>query len=203
MFEIVQAPNETTSQGIELFLAGGISNCPNWQNEIVEKLINDPRFDEYKDSNQKIIVFNPRCKEIPEENPQIIWEYKKLKSANIISFWFSFGSFNPITLFEYGSHLKSTKDIIVGCHPEYVRKNNVVLQTKLERPDITVNETFENFYEEIVNTLINKIKNEEIIPDIYSKDFQKYLTHQVNQIQDQLVKLKNLGIDFEEKLNEE
>ena len=26
MFEIVQAPNETTSQGIELFLAGGISN---------------------------------------------------------------------------------------------------------------------------------------------------------------------------------
>ena len=41
MIEIVQAPNYSKLKGIELFLAGGISNCPNWQMELSEKIKND------------------------------------------------------------------------------------------------------------------------------------------------------------------
>lgn len=157
MIEIVQAPNETTStEGVKLFLAGGISNCPQWQKEISERLLNEQSL---KDYSEKIIIFNPRCKDIPEERPQIMWEYDKLGKSDIISFWFSVGSLNPITLFEYGSHLKSKKAIVVGCHPDYERRNNVITQTKLAKPTLKVNEDFEEFYTQLVAAIIKKIKS--------------------------------------------
>jgi len=161
MFEIVQSPGETTSKGIRLFIAGGISNCPQWQNELIERLQNDERIKEenYEEGEEpvNIIIFNPRCKEIPEEKPQVTWEFNKLKSSDIISFWFSEGSMNPITLFEYGRYLDSKKKIIVGCHPDYPRKSNVIIQTELENPKITINENFEDFYNELVKVLVTRI----------------------------------------------
>lgn len=157
MFEIVQAPNEIASKSnIKIFLAGGISNCPHWQKTLIEKLINDIRLE----TNILISLINPRCNEIPEEESQTIWEYKNLKKSDIIIFWFSTGSLNPITLFEYGSYLKTkSKKLIVGCHPDYLRKNAVIIQTKLAKPKLKVNESFEDFYEELVNILIEKIKS--------------------------------------------
>lgn len=155
MIEIIQAPNQpTTFDGLKIFLAGGISHCPKWQDEISERLMNEPRLKKY---SQRILVFNPRCKQIPEEEPQIKWEYEKLHQCDIISFWFSVGSLNPITLFEYGSHFKSRKKIIVGCHPDYERKNNVKIQTQLAKPSIKINENFEDFYNDIVNNIIKKL----------------------------------------------
>ncbi len=50
------------------------------------------------------------------------------------------------------------KKIIVGCHPNYERRNNVINQTKLERPKLKVNENFDDFYNEIVETLLKKLK---------------------------------------------
>lgn len=155
MIEIVQAPNnESTIDGIKLFIAGGISNCVNWQNDLCDRLVNDQRLK----SDINIIVFNPRCKNIPEEDPQIIWEYKKLKKSDIISFWFSDGSLNPITLFEYGSHIKSKKPIVVGCHPSYIKINNVIVQTKLVKPKLKVTENFDDFYNDLVDNLIIEIR---------------------------------------------
>lgn len=157
MIEVVQAPSEAKHKGIKLFIAGGISNCPKWQDQLVEKLSNEPKLLKFKKKN--IIIFNPRCIEIPEEEPQIKWEFKRLKKSDIISFWFSEGSLNPITLFEYGSHFKSKdKKIIVGCHPDYERRTNVITQTKLENPKLKVNENFDDFYDEIVKALVKKLK---------------------------------------------
>ena len=159
MFEIVQAPAETTSKGIKLFIAGGIRNCPNWQNELIKRLFEDERIKEeiYEEDDIRIIIFNPRCNEVPEENSQIKWEYDKLKKSDIISFWFSEGSQNHITLFEYGSWFKSNKQIIVGCHPNYEKRNNVKVQTELVNPRFKINEDFESFYEDLVDTLIGRI----------------------------------------------
>lgn len=157
MFEIVQAPSEIKSDdGIKLFIAGGISNCPQWQDQLIKKLINDSRLIY---PNKKIILINPRCEDCPLEEPQTKWEYKKLRKSDIIIFWFSIGSLNPIALFEYGSYIKSrSKKIIVGCDPDYLRKNAVIIQTKLVHPKFKVNENFDDFYNEIVETLINKFK---------------------------------------------
>lgn len=152
MIEIIQSPNESNSNGLKVFLAGGISNCINWQNQICEKLITEQKL---TDINKNVIIFNPRCKEIPKEEPQVKWEYEKLKDADIIGFWFSYGSLNPITLFEYGSHIKSNIIIVVGCHTNYERKTNVIIQTKLARPEIEVQHNFENFYNKLVDTILN------------------------------------------------
>lgn len=48
MIEIVQAPAKTTSKGIKLFIAGGITNCKNWQNELIEKLLKEQRINFYR-----------------------------------------------------------------------------------------------------------------------------------------------------------
>lgn len=160
MFEIIQAPAETTSKGIKLFIAGGIRNCPKWQDELIEKLLKEQRIkDEIEDEDIKIIIYNPRCNEVPEEDKQIEWEFNKLKESDIISFWFSEGSVNPITLLEYGKHMKSKKKLVIGCHPNYEKKNNIKVQTELERKDLKVNEDFESFYEELVDELIGSITN--------------------------------------------
>ena len=159
MFEIVQAPATTTSKGIKLFIAGGIRNCPPWQNELIEKLQKDERIKEEIDEDEdiKIIILNPRCKEVPDEKSQTKWEYDNLKKSDIISFWFSEGSQNPITLFEYGSHLHNHIPLVVGCHPNYEKRNNVILQTELAKHEIKVNQNFDEFYEDLVDTLIGHI----------------------------------------------
>lgn len=118
-----------------LFLAGGITNCPNWQKELVRLL-----------KNTDLIIFNPRRENFPIHDPdaaykQIKWEYKKFQVCKLISFWFSSGSLNPIVLFEYGrwSYIAIKLwsyyiKIFVGIDPEYKRKQDVEIQTKLLEP---------------------------------------------------------------------
>jgi hypothetical protein len=157
MIKIVQSPEviKLKRNSIKLFLGGGISNCPKWQDEICEKLSKEKRFDEY---NMDIFIFNPRCKSMPEEEAQIKWEHENLKKSNIVSFWFSEGSLNPITLFEYGKYFKSkTKDLVVGCHMNYQRRSNVIIQTKLEFPHFCIVDTLDDFYQNIVMSIIDNI----------------------------------------------
>ena len=118
-----------------LFLAGGITNCPDWQRELVNKL-----------NDINLIIFNPRRENFPIHDPaasfeQIKWEFKYLKDCRAISFWFAKGSLNPIVLFEYGRwsyfairYWQFFKKIFVGIDPEYKRKQDVEIQTKLLEP---------------------------------------------------------------------
>ena len=139
-----------------MFIAGGITNCENWQNDLILRLKQETKLNESKKIN--LVILNPRCEEMPDHNTQVKWEFKKLKKSDIISFWFSEGSVNPITLFEYGSHFKSKKKkIVVGCHPNYEKRNSVIVQTELERPKLKVQENFEDFYTELLKT-IKKLK---------------------------------------------
>jgi len=57
----------------------------------------------------------------------------------MISFWFSRGSLNPIVLYELGIHGNSGKRLIfIGMDKEYERQQDVIIQTKLARPDIKI-----------------------------------------------------------------
>jgi len=76
-----------------LFLAGGISGCPDWQKEIIEKLKDLP-----------LVLFNPRRASFPIEDKdaaraQIEWEHIHLRKASAISFWFPCETLNPIVLY--------------------------------------------------------------------------------------------------------
>lgn len=132
---IITAPDEVfnieNAHNISLFLAGGITNCPDWQSEMINEFENFP-----------ITIYNPRRENFPIDDPkasdeQITWEYAHLQTADIISFWFSKGSLNPIVLYElgmWGNSKLHTKKIVIGIDPAYERKNDVIMQSSLANP---------------------------------------------------------------------
>lgn len=119
-----------------LFIAGSITGTENnnWQSKIIDlkPITFAPTIRECYH------VFNPRRENydglIPgEEFRQIHWEYHTLKHCDHILFWFASETLAPITLFELGSAL-NTHDhskIHIGIHPNYARKNDVIIQTEL------------------------------------------------------------------------
>jgi len=121
--------NETPTYPI-VFLAGGITNCPDWQQEVVGLL-----------SDELITLLNPRRKNFPIEYPnaaqeQIEWEFHRLNNADIFSMWFSGSdSDQPICMYELGRHLVLHKDhpetIVIGVEPGYRRTQDVMIQSGL------------------------------------------------------------------------
>jgi len=131
MAYIVEAPNELYSiqnemENIKIFMAGGITNCPDWQQEFIS------HFDGY----DYVTLFNPRRKDFDVADPnaserQIVWEHRHLEEADVIIYWFSRGSLNPIVLYELGKYIGSEKHIFIGIDEEYERKYDVEAQSKL------------------------------------------------------------------------
>jgi Nucleoside 2-deoxyribosyltransferase like len=156
--QIITAPKwESPTEKITLFLGGGISNCPDWQNEFIKMLkplclpisIFNPRRDNFDTSNSK------------ESQIQINWEHWHLNMSNIVLFWFPHETLCPITLFEYGKYLaysttiKKEIKLVVGCHPDYARRFDIVYQTRLENPNITIY----NNLSSMVNAVYSHVKN--------------------------------------------
>lgn len=115
-----------------VFLAGGITNCPDWQQEMVKLL-----------SDTDLILLNPRRQDFPIHDPlaanaQIKWEHRHLRIADAILFWFPCETLCPIVLYELGAWSVSDKPIFVGVHPEYKRKQDVEIQTGLVRPEVKI-----------------------------------------------------------------
>jgi len=115
-----------------LFLAGGISGCPDWQQDIAALLADTP-----------LALINPRRKDFPMHDPtaaqaQIEWEFKYLRLATMILFWFPCETLNPIVLYELGAWSMSRVPIFVGVHPDYQRRQDVEIQTKLARPKVQI-----------------------------------------------------------------
>jgi len=141
----VEAPKyRLTGKPRTIFLAGGITNCPDWQSAMVESL-------NHKHCMSDVIVFNPRRENFPIHDPeaaneQIKWEHHYLYGVDAVVFWFARGSLNPIVLFEYGKelgrrdgkHPKQWKKLFVGCDPEYERVDDVVIQTRLHEKQMGV-----------------------------------------------------------------
>ncbi len=145
----IEAPKEAVmvQNFLSVFLAGGITNCPDWQSVIKTQLKN-------------IIMFNPRRKDFPIGDPnaaleQIQWEYERLRIADSILFWFPCETLCPIVLYELGAWSRSNKPIFVGVHPDYARKQDVEIQTSLVRPDISVVYSLQDLANEVNNWVIN------------------------------------------------
>ena len=158
---VVTAPDEY--YGVEwrkrpsLFLAGGITGCEVWQSKMIEAMKNDP-----------VIIYNPRRKHFDITNPsaaevQIAWEFDKLLKATAVSFWFSLGTSNPIVLYELGMWGNSREDrpIIIGMDDGYVRKQDVIIQTALARPEVPVFTNFTVFVSQ-VRYMMKMIKEDSI-----------------------------------------
>lgn len=128
---------ETISENKKLFIAGGISNCSDWQSVVINR---------YADSAH-LTIYNPRRKDYVKELEveQICWEFKHLQDADIIIFWFAKETVCPISLYELGKWGNATnKKVVIGVDPEYSRKNDVIIQTSLARPEL---EVWTDFYQ--------------------------------------------------------
>ncbi len=133
-FVYLEAPSRLVPGTIKdwqrtVFLAGSITGAGDWQKEAKERLL--PYFN----------IFNPRRANYPQFEPakereQILWEHDHLELAPITAFYFAPETLAPITLFEAGKVLatlpyKPYKKIYIAIHPDYKRKNDVVIQTEL------------------------------------------------------------------------
>lgn len=140
----VEAPKITTENKKSLFLAGGITGCPDWQKEVVDNI-----------SDLDIIVYNPRRKNFPIDDPtasfkQIKWEHDMLRKADIISFWFCSETMCPIVLYELGAWSMTQKPLVIGMDPEYSRRQDVEIQTKLVRPELAISYNLDSLITNII-----------------------------------------------------
>jgi len=130
----IQAPDDVRQGTLpqRIFLAGGISNCPVWQDEIIN-LIDTDKHD----------VINPRRKNNFESYgdiaaEQIAWEHDAFTVINACVFWFPHETLCPVTLLEIGKQLSYIgqynviRPLIVGWHPEYKRAFDLEQQISLE-----------------------------------------------------------------------
>jgi len=148
---IIKAPEENYSleahsADFKLFLAGGITNCEDWQTEMEEHL----------KGMLNLVIYNPRRDNFPMDDPsaaesQIVWEYRKLQECNMLIFWFSKETLCPITLYELGKWGNSdpSKWLVIGIDPEYKRKADVEIQTALSRPDVQIVDSVELLAEQV------------------------------------------------------
>lgn len=114
-----------------VFLGGGISNCPDWQSEIITLL-----------GDTDLTLLTPRREGVLQkswEQEQITWEYKALRIAETVMFWFPSETLCPITLFELGVFTQRLDTrLIVGTDPAYQRRSDVLIQLQLARPEVEV-----------------------------------------------------------------
>lgn len=134
----VEAPEAYTGDGLCVFLAGGITGCPDWQKTATAAL-----------GDLDVTVFNPRRSTFPLDAPeaetaQVGWEYSHLRRADVRLFWFpaSPTSHQPIALYELGM-AATLQDavLVVGAEQGYVRRTNLVAQLSQARPGLRVHRT--------------------------------------------------------------
>lgn len=141
--QVITAPD--TSEPVyptTLFLGGGITGCPDWQQMVIAKL-----------SGYQLTIWNPRrpmfiMGDKLEARRQTDWEIDRLRRADINAYWFSNCTLNPITLMEIGESFGYKEKIVLGMDPDYERSWD--LEFRMERY---------HSYEPIAYTLDEFVKN--------------------------------------------
>ncbi|MGN6250392.1 MAG: nucleoside 2-deoxyribosyltransferase domain-containing protein, partial [Marmoricola sp.] len=131
--QYVEALTEYDGPGPSVFLAGGISGTFDWQADVVARLADLP-----------LVILNPRRRDFPMDDPaaapaQIEWEFRHLRRATAVLFWFPPETLCPIALYELGGRaLAREQPLFVGTHPDYQRRLDVEVQLRLARPGVVV-----------------------------------------------------------------
>lgn len=148
--KIITAPEiYKNDSNIACFLAGGITNCLNWQDEVIKNI------KEYSSSEnidlKYLDIYNPRRANFPIDNPnaaqeQIEWEFKYLEKCDIFSMYFcNAPSDQPICMYELGRNISEIRNeymgtwghrIIVSVEKGYKREQDVLIQTRLATNNI-------------------------------------------------------------------
>ncbi|MBQ2856480.1 MAG: nucleoside 2-deoxyribosyltransferase domain-containing protein [Bacteroidaceae bacterium] len=145
--KVITAPEKYTVKDTDIlvFLAGGITGCPDWQQEVIKYL---QEFDASPEecSLDDLVIFNPRREDFPINDPsaastQISWEFQWLERADIFSMYFANStSDQPICMYELGRNIARMQmrfptewshRIVISLEKGYKRENDVMIQTRL------------------------------------------------------------------------
>ena len=147
---IIQCPNTyiPVPGDCSVFMAGGITGCPDWQATFKTFLLPPEQEDH-------VVWLNPRRDNFDVTDPsmseaQIEWEYEYLNSAETVLFWFPKETLCPITLFELGYQLGKGNTVFVGTDPEYKRRFDVVKQCSLAVPSIEVADNLDDLVGQVL-----------------------------------------------------
>lgn len=159
MIKLIKCPAEYLNEpGEKVFIAGGITNCPDWQRNFeslvqqIDQLFSPGTFNDG-------VLFNPRRDSFDVNDPnrtieQIHWEHRHLQIADRVIFWFPSEALCPITLFELGKISAGTnKPIVVGTHPNYQRRADVIHQLSLIRPTVKIESTLEDVAQALMSQM--------------------------------------------------
>lgn len=177
--QIIEAPHEHPPVA-DLFLGGGITNCPDWQKDIIEILKDVPG-----------VALNPRrtgefTEDIADE--QITWEYHALRSVTTVMFWFPKETLCPITLLELGVFTQRPDvHLVVGTHPEYARRFDVVKQLELARPEVKVQNSIEDLAAEYL-----RLRDEVLFEEEKAK---AWVENHVSELKSELEATKKIVLD--------
>lgn len=132
---------------IVIFMAGGITGCPNWQDQVAK----NPRY-----QKARAVLINPRrdsfdCSKAESSEEQIRWEYHHLQLSDKVFVWFPKEGACAITLFELGWLIGTNKDISVGVEPGYLRELDVYEQLRLRKPRLQIAKTLDELYSPLLS----------------------------------------------------
>ena len=168
--KVITAPTyyEPYDNSISVFLAGGITNCPNWQDDVIDGL---------KDKDgDTLVIYNPRREHFDITNmsaskQQIEWEFYMIEKCNIFSMYFaSSESDQPICMYELGRNILRMQmryptdwqeRIIISVEDGYKRKQDVLIQTELATNNkVNINNCFspENCLSNHITNIYNTFK---------------------------------------------
>jgi hypothetical protein len=133
---ILVAPERGPIRGPSVFLAGGITGSPRWQDEVVAY---------FERAIDGITVCNPRRPrdfedQADEYERQVTWELDHLLTADLALFWFPAAECR-ITRIELGLIIGGGRPVVVGADPQFVsfrylsaltRRLNLPLHTSLD-----------------------------------------------------------------------
>lgn len=151
MTAYLEAPDaDTRRYRMRIFLAGGITDCWDWQTALVGKL---------NDLPDDVLLMNPRRADFPIGDPdaapaQVAWEFEHLMDADLIAFYFTSGtSPQPIVMYELGRYMALGKPLAVAVEDGYLRAQDVQLQAGLARPGMTIGASLDELAAEIRRTV--------------------------------------------------
>lgn len=151
---------------ITVFLAGGISGCRDWQQEVINNL-----FRMIDEDDSQVVVYNPRQKDFNIDDPdatedQITWEFQYLNKVDIFSMYFVGGDqVQPICLYELGRYTdRLIREQVISIEKDYIRERDVVVQVSLATRGIVPVNLNATPYEHASNILrcIKQIRNTRI-----------------------------------------
>jgi hypothetical protein len=123
--QLLVAPTRAPISGPTVFLAGGITDSPRWQDEAVAY---------FERTISGITICNPRRSEDFENSTveyerQVTWELDHLLAADLALFWFPAAECR-ITRIELGLVAGSGRPLVVGADPQFVNRRYLGLLTQ-------------------------------------------------------------------------